>query len=73
MQAKSIVAIQAVVHTDLATNKVIDVDAYCRKFAGQYPELTRKQIQDAVLEIVSIDGGGAVWGLDQPKAAPRLR
>ena len=65
MHAASIVAIQSAVHADLSGGKVTDVDAYCRKFAAQYPELTRKQIQDAVLEIVSLRGGCAVWGDDK--------
>ena len=68
MQAQAIVAIQSVVHCDLASGRVIDVDAYCRRFAPLYPKLTRKQIQNAVLEIVSLEGGGAVWGMDQRNA-----
>ena len=66
MHADSIIAIQAEVHADLVGNRFIDVDAYCQKFAARYPELTRRQIQDAVLEIVSIGGGSAGWGTDKP-------
>lgn len=70
MQARSIVAIQAVVHADLAKGSMIDIDAYCRAFAPRYPDLTRKQIQDTILEIVSIAGGAAVWGTDDgPQAS----
>jgi hypothetical protein len=65
MHAALIVAIQTVVHADLAKGDVIDVDAYCRTFGAQYPQLTRKQIQDAVLEMISIHGGGAIWGADR--------
>lgn len=67
MDATSIVAIQSAVQADLIGGKVIDVDAYCRTFGRQYPELSRKQIQDAVLEIVSIHGGGAEWGTDKTR------
>ena len=65
MHAAVIVAIQSVVHADLAKGEVIDVDAYCRKFGALYPQLTRKQVQDAVLEMISIHGGGAMWGADR--------
>ena len=65
MHAALIVALQSAVHADLARGDVIDVDAYCRQFGAQYPQLTRKQIQDAVLEMISIHGGGAVWGADR--------
>jgi hypothetical protein len=69
MHASSLSFIQAIVHADLARGQVIDVDACCRIFGVQYPELSRKQIQDAVLEMVSIAGGGAVWGADNPPTA----
>lgn len=65
MNAASIVAIQAAVHDDLVRGLVIDVDTYCREFVTTYPDLTLKQIQDAILEIVSIEGGGALWGTER--------
>lgn len=53
------------VQGDLAQGKVVDVEAYCRSFAPLCPDLTHKQLEDIILELVTIRGGGAVWGRDR--------
>ena len=61
----SISAIHSLVRARVRQGKVVDVDDYCQMFSAEYPELTRQQIEDAVLELVSICGGAAVWGTEK--------
>lgn len=49
--------IRAAVQADLILGKVVDADAYCRMFGPKYPELSRREIQHAVLQVVSKYGG----------------
>lgn len=57
-------SLRHIVRADVEKGKVIDVDDYCRMFAPLYPELSSRQIKDAILQVVAVYGGGAVWGLE---------
>ena len=54
------------VRDDVRHRRVVDVDAYCRRFAPLHPELTRKDVQDIVLDAAGTYGGVAIWGSDNP-------
>lgn len=56
--------IRVVVLADLEDGKPVDIDACSRRLAPLCPGLTRRELQDVILEIVIAYGGGAVWGSD---------
>ncbi len=60
-------AICDVIREDVEKGQVVDIDAYCRMFTPVYPQLTRRQLQDSILEAVTVCGGGAVWGVKPSK------
>lgn len=54
--------IRNIVRDEIARGTVIDVENYCTLLQPKYPELTHKQIQELLLEVVCKHGGGARWG-----------
>lgn len=54
---------------DVRHRRVVDVDADCRRLAPLHPELTRKDVQDIVLDAAGTYGGVAIRGSDSPSQA----
>jgi hypothetical protein len=62
--------IRETVRADAQNGKVVDVDAYCERFAAMRQDLSRKDIQDVVLEAVASVGGNAAWTDGRSKMEP---
>lgn len=67
---KFVPVIWEAVRNDAAAGNVVDVDAYCERFATMRPDLCRKDIQDVVLKAVAAFGGGASWSADRSRMNP---
>lgn len=57
-----ITLIREKVRLDVGRGKAVDVDECCRLFAPMCPDLTIRQLEEMVLQVVIAYGGGAVWG-----------
>jgi hypothetical protein len=65
--------ITALVKASVAAGKPVNVDVCCRQLAPLYPDLSERQLKEAVLEVVIVLGGSAEWGTDPPSRSGKRK